>query len=310
MNKCLFCYKDSDGAFYHKKCCKRFFGTETYPLIEIDSEKLKELAMVTVSNRTALTGVQPKLSLSLEAMDKHTKRLTIVGFNGDYILKPQSTDYPFMPEVEDLTMHLAKHFGINTAEHALIKDVNGQIAYLTKRFDRVKQTKIHVEDFCQLSELLTEQKYKSSYERGGKLIQKYATDYGLDTINYFRIILFSFLTGNNDMHLKNFSLVHLDQKIALAPAYDLLNVNLLFPKDKEELALTLNSKKNKLKKSDFEILASNLGISSVVVNNIFKLVRKKLSTADQLIDSSFLSESYKQRYAEILMQKARQIDLI
>ena len=179
------------------------------PILELNREQLNKLAQITVNERLALTGVQPKISLSLKD-EKGNKRLTLVGLWGDYILKPQSTEFAFMPEVEDLTMHLAKLFKIETAEHALIRTSTGELAYITKRFDRVKGEKIHVEDLCQLSELLTEQKYKSSYERVGKIIRLYATNSGLDVINYFRLVLFSFLTGNNDMHLKNFSLMHTD----------------------------------------------------------------------------------------------------
>ncbi|MFC3199893.1 HipA domain-containing protein [Parapedobacter deserti] len=172
------------------------------------------MARITVNERLAVTGVQPKLSLSLEG-ERGNKRLTLVGLWGDYILKPQSSDFPAMPGVEDLTMHLAKLFKIETAEHALIQTSSGELAYITKRFDRVKGKKVHVEDLCQLSELLTEQKYKSSYERAGKIIKQYATNSGLDVIKYFRMVLFCFLTGNNDMHLKNFSLMHTERGILL-----------------------------------------------------------------------------------------------
>lgn len=134
----------------------------------------------------------------------------------------------------------------------------GELVYITKRFYREKKQKIHVEDMCQLSELLTEQKYKSSYERIGKVLRKHVTNLGLDTIKYFRLVLFCFLTGNNDMHLKNFSLMHTDKGILLSPAYDLLNINLIFPSDKEDLALTLNGKKKRIKRLDFDKFAENL----------------------------------------------------
>lgn len=209
MTNCLFCYQlvDTGEYEYHTSCSKKFFGTAKVPILELDQEKLKKLAQVTVNERLALTGVQPKISLSLNG-EKGNKRLTLVGLWGDYILKPQSANFEAMPQVEDLTMHLAKLFKIETTQHALIRTSSGELAYITKRFDRLKRNKIHVEDLCQLSELLTEQKYKSSYERVGKLIRQYTTNSGLDAIRYFRLVLFSFLAGNNDMHLKNFSLVH------------------------------------------------------------------------------------------------------
>lgn len=306
MANCLFCYQPVDGGEYHPTCSRRFFGTTTVPILELDKEKLIKLGQITVNERLALTGVQPKLSLSLEGK-KGEKRLTLVGLWGDFILKPPSSVYPMMPEVEDLTMHLAALFRIETAAHTLLRTTTGELAYITKRFDRQKGKKIHVEDLCQLSQLLTEQKYKSSYERVGKIIKQYATNSGLDVLNYFRLVLFSFLTGNNDMHLKNFSLMHTEKGILLAPAYDLLNVNLIFPQDKEDLALTLGGRKRKIKRSDFEQFAMSLGVAEQVRNHIFKDFEHKGGVIRDLIDQSFMDSDYKKRYFEIVMGKYAQI---
>jgi len=307
MTNCLFCYQPVETGEYHFACSKKFFGTTQVPVLELDQEKLNQLAQITVNERLALTGVQPKISLSLNG-EQGNKRLTLVGLWGDYILKPQSKDFAFMPEVEDLTMHLAKLFRIETAEHALIRTSAGELAYITKRFDRVKGKKIHVEDLCQLSELLTEQKYKSSYERAGKIIKQYATNSGLDVIKYFRLVLFSFLTGNNDMHLKNFSLMHTDKGILFSPAYDLLNVNLIYPDDKEDLALTLGGRKRKVKRSDFDQFAMSLGLTEIVRDNIYKDFSKQLDRIQELIDRSFLIDEYKERYTQIFSYKTKQID--
>ncbi|MFZ4263821.1 HipA domain-containing protein [Sphingobacterium sp. HJSM2_6] len=304
----MFCYKVLNEGDYHPNCSKKFFGTTTVPVLELDQEKLNKLAQITVSERLALTGVQPKISLSLNG-EKGNRRLTLVGLWGDYILKPQSLDYAFMPEVEDLTMHLAKLFKIETAEHTLIKTSTGELAYLTKRFDRLKGSKIHVEDLCQLSELLTEQKYNGSYERVGKVIKQYATNSGLDVIKYFRLVLFSFLTGNNDMHLKNFSLMHTEKGILLSPAYDLLNVNLIYPKDKEDLALTLGGRKRKVKRSDFDQFAMSLGLLDLVRDNIYKDFKKQTEKVKDLISKSFLNDEYKEAYFEIYKLKMAQISL-
>jgi len=308
MTNCLFCYQPVELGEYHAICSKKFFGLNQVPLLELDQEKLNKLAQITVNERLALTGVQPKISLSLNG-EKGNKRLTLVGLWGDYILKPQSAEFSFMPEVEDLTMHLAKLFKIETAEHALIRTSTNELAYITKRFDRVEGRKIHVEDLCQLSELLTEQKYKSSYERVGKIIKQFATNSGLDVIKYFRLVLFSFLTGNNDMHLKNFSLMHTDKGILFSPAYDLLNVNLIFPDDKEDLALFLGGRKRKIKRSDFDQLAMSLGISDVVRDNIYKDLSKQTDKVQDMIDRSFLTEEYKKKYFQIYECKIKQIDL-
>lgn len=308
MANCLFCYKPVEGGDYHSNCLKKFFGTTTVPMLELDQEKLNKLAQITVNERLALTGVQPKISLSLNG-EKGNRRLTLVGLWGDYILKPQSSEYVFMPEVEDLTMHLAKLFKIETAEHTLIKTSTGELAYLTKRFDRKNGKKIHVEDLCQLSELLTEQKYNGSYERVGKIIKQYATNSGLDIIKYFRLVLFSFLTGNNDMHLKNFSLMHTDSGVLLSPAYDLLNVNLIYPKDKDDLALTLGGRNRKVKRSDFDQFAMSLGLTDLVRDNIYKYFSKQTDKVTASIASSFLTEEYKESYTEIYKRKLNQIGL-
>lgn len=310
MTNCLFCYQlvDTGEYEYHTSCSKKFFGTAKVPVLELDQEKLKKLAQVTVNERLALTGVQPKISLSLNG-EKGNKRLTLVGLWGDYILKPQSANFEAMPQVEDLTMHLAKLFKIETAQHALIRTSSGELAYITKRFDRLKRNKIHVEDLCQLSELLTEQKYKSSYERVGKIIRQYTTNSGLDAIRYFRLVLFSFLVGNNDMHLKNFSLVHTQNDVLFSPAYDLLNVNLIFPGDKEELALTLAGRKRKIKRSDFDQFATSLEITDIVRNNVYKDFSNQIYKAVDLINRSFLNTDYKEGYITILNDKFKQLGL-
>jgi serine/threonine-protein kinase HipA len=308
MNNCLFCYQPVKVGTYHLGCSKKFFGTMQVPVLEINREIIRNLAENTVNKRLALTGVQPKISLTIEG-DRGHRRLTFVGLWGEYILKPQSDDYAYMPEVEDLTMHLAKVFKIETAEHALIRTTIGELVYITKRFDRVDGKKVHVEDLCQLSGMLTEQKYKSSYERAGKIIKQYATNTGLDVNKYFRLVLFSFITGNNDMHLKNFSLMHTDKGIMLSPAYDLINVNLVYPKDKEDLALTLNGRKSNIQRSDFDQFAYNLGISEKARDNIYEDFSQEMNKVQDWVERSFLSEEYKEKYLQIIQNKQEKIGL-
>ncbi len=228
MPNCLFCYKDAGTAGYHTPCSKRFFGTSEVPELELNDSLLKDLAEKTISRHITITGVQPKLSVTLHRAATGN-RLTIVGLWGQYILKPQHNSYPQMPQNEDLTMHLAELFGINTCSHCLLKASDGNLVYIAKRFDRLKDGKIHMEDFCQLSGLMTENKYKGSYERTGKLILQYCTNTGLDAVRYFEVLLFSYLTGNNDMHLKNFAVLHQAESVAFSPAFDLLNVHTLTP---------------------------------------------------------------------------------
>ena len=302
MANCCFCYQASGDQEYHEKCSRKFFGMSTPPKLELDNQLLKDLANQTINERIAITGVQPKLSVTLEKREK-SNHLTIVGLWGEYILKPQHDCFPMMPEVEDLTMHLASLFRIPVCEHTLLRASNGSFAYLAKRFDRIKGKKVHMEDFCQLSEFLTENKYKSSYEKIGKLILKYCTNRGLDALNYFELVLFSYLTGNNDMHLKNFAVLHQENGIYLSPAFDLLNVNLVNPADDEEIALTLNGKKKRLKLQDFKDLGTSLQIPEKAIENSFKKFTSGNNKVELLINASFLSEEQKELYHRIWIKK-------
>jgi serine/threonine-protein kinase HipA len=292
-----------DDQQYHARCCKKFFGTSTLPELHLDKQILSDLATRTVNKRIALTGVQPKLSVDLEK-EVGGERLTIVGLWGQYILKPQHDEFQFMPETEDLTMHLADLFKIRTCQHALIPTSEGKLAYIAKRFDREMGQKIHVEDFCQISGFLTEQKYKGSYEKIGKLVAQYCTNKGLDTLNFFELVLFCYLTGNNDMHLKNFSVIHhSDHTFSLSPAYDLLNINLVFPDDADELALTLNGRKRKITKADFDTFAKGLYLPEKAVNNIYSKFAGARGKVEEMIQSSLLPQDWKQRYIEIWDKK-------
>jgi serine/threonine-protein kinase HipA len=306
MATCWFCYKDAGEKQYHTRCCEYFFGMKEAPELLLDNELLQQLAEKTVNQRIAVTGVQPKLSVALESVNgSKASRLTIVGLWGNYILKPQHQLYPMMPENEDLTMHLASLFKIRVCEHTLLKATDGSMVYLAKRLDRSDGRKIHMEDFCQLSEFLTENKYKGSYERIGKLITKYCGNKGLDLLNYFELVLFSYLTGNNDMHLKNFSVLHQNAEIVLCPAYDLLNVNLVNPADDEDLALTLNAKKKKIKLADFITLADSLNISEKVRELTFRKFMSLNDSVESLIDASFLNPESKDKYKLIWHRKQK-----
>ena len=274
------------------------------PELKMDKQLLKDLAEKTISKHIAVTGVQPKLSVTLEK-NTGNGRLTIVGVWGEYILKPQHDELPAMPETEDLTMHLAEIFNIAVCNHTLLRATDGTLVYIAKRFDRKNGQKMHVEDFCQLSEFPTENKYKGSYERAGKLILTYCTNSGLDVLKYFELLVFCYLTGNNDMHLKNFSLLHLESGIALSPAYDLLNVNLVFPKDQEEVALLLNGKKKNIKLRDFEALGIVLNIPEKVRHNIYKKFKSYNTEVYELIQTSFLNAESKETYWEIWNEKQK-----
>jgi serine/threonine-protein kinase HipA len=304
MSNCWFCYKNSGAYNYHPKCARRFFGSEIAPDLQLDRVLLKQLAEQIVNKSIALTGVQPKLSVTLEKA-REGNRLTIVGLWGEYILKPQHDGYHQMPETEDLTMHIAAVFKIPVCKHTLLKASDGSMVYMSKRFDRDNGKKIHMEDLCQLSEFQTENKYKGSYERAGKIISQYCTNTGLDTLNYFELVLFSYLSGNNDMHLKNFSVLYTGTGIELSPAYDLLNVNLVNPKDTEEMALTLNGKKSRLNLRDFALLAAALKIPDRAYANSLKKFSAKNNEVEELINHSFLDDAAKEAYLTIWKEKQR-----
>jgi serine/threonine-protein kinase HipA len=197
--------------------------------------------------------------------------------------------------------------GLKVAKHGLIKLKTNDLAYVTRRFDRPKKgKKVAVEDFCQLSELLTENKYNSSIEKAGKIILRYASNSGLDLVSYYELILFSYLTGNSDMHLKNFSLMRNNSNdIILAPFYDLLATRLLLPEDKEETALTINGKRNKLKKDDFVASAKSLKIGDKVITKCFERILKHVPKMKVLIQKSFLSKDLKQAYSKLIDTRAK-----
>lgn len=292
---CLLCYKSLDKSEidYHTKCVMKTFGLKQMPTIDIDEKKLTSYAKKIVDANTAITGVQPKLSLWLDESKKNI-RFTVVDDKSNYIIKPQSETYQSLPENEDLCMHLAETFGIETAAHCLIRLQKGELAYITKRFDREDENKLSCEDLCQLTESLTEHKYRSSYEKTGKIIKQFSTQTGLDTLRYFELVVFSFISGNADMHLKNFSMFEKEEgQFCLSPAYDLVSTMLVIKNEPEQMALTLNGRKNKLTKKDFVALATNLSITERQMENCFQSFSKKLELVIWWIENSFLPEDQK-----------------
>ena len=310
MSKCLYCYKElGEGEVdFHKRCSKKFFGVPTAPELPYSLDELDSLAAQVIKSQTTLTGVQAKLSLHL---DRHegSKRLTIVGLWGDFIFKPQTQSYKTLPENEDLTMHLAEIAKIKVVPHTLIRLQDGTLGYLTKRIDRTSEGgKIPMEDMCQLTERQTEYKYKSSYEQIAKVIAKHSYVPLLDLTDFYEQVFFNWLVGNNDMHLKNYSLYAPKGKWVLTPAYDLLNVSMVNPKDTEELALTLNAKKKRIKKSDFVRAMETSGISPKVFDNILGKYRKLLPKFNEIIDLSFLDKEDKEIYKQSITSRLARIE--
>ena len=292
---------------FHPQCARKFFGMREAPLLEYRHEDLDQLAEQVIRAQTSLTGVQPKLSLNLNKHEGRS-RLTIVGLWGEYIFKPQTDMYPQLPENEDLTMHLAEVIKIRVVPHSLIRLADGKLGYITKRIDRTKNgEKIDMEDMCQLTLHPTEYKYKGSHEQIAKVIKQHCDMPKLDLTNYMQVLLFCFVTGNNDMHLKNFSLYRPLNGYQLSPAYDLINVAIANPEDKEELALSLSGKKSNLKLNDFLRSATTMGLEANVVLRLIDNMRKAIPKWTSLIHGSFLSEDMKDRYGQIIMSRINRL---
>lgn len=310
MCKCLYCYRplNAGEVDFHPLCAKKFFGVKEVPSLDYTLKEIDSLASQIIEEQTSLTGVQPKLSLHL---NKHegSQRLTIIGLWGGFIMKPQTDAYPQLPEIEDLTMHLAEIAKIDVVPHTLMRMADDALCYVTRRIDRTsKGEKIAMEDFCQLTERQTEYKYKSSYEAIGKAIMRYSSVPKMDLTNFMEALLFSWIVGNNDMHLKNFSIYEpMKGKPRLTPAYDMLNAAIVNPRDNEELALTLNGKKSKIKTDDFIKAAATLGLQENVIQNLFtkyKAIEEKFVTC---IMDSFLSEELKDAYIELISRRIEKL---
>jgi len=312
MKRCLFCYQplEENEVDFHPGCSRKIFGQPEPPILPYTEEQMGELALKVVQSQIAVTGVQAKLSLHLQAIDgsRGPKRFTIFGLWGGYILKPQTGHYPQLPEVEDLTMHLASLAKIEVVPHSLIRLQSGGLAYITKRIDRDKIRKLHMEDMCQLTERLTEDKYHGSYEQIAKTILKYSRNPGLDVVNFFEQVLFSFLTGNADMHLKNFSLLNTPGVgYALSPAYDMVSTALVNPADDEDMALALNAKKKKIGRKDFIVAFNTLKLDQKQQDNIFKKMENAKDAWMDFIGISFLSDDFKERLMNIIKQRFSRI---
>jgi serine/threonine-protein kinase HipA len=165
-----------------------------------------------------------------------------------------------------------------------------------------------MEDMCQLTERLTEEKYNGSYEQIGNAILKHSSYPGLDVVNFCELVLFSFLTGNADMHLKNFSLNYqTGTGIGLAPAYDLLATALVNPADEEDMALTLNGKKKKINLNDFKSAFKTLHLDDKQQDNIFKKMEKSKLQWMELIGNGFLTGEFRDRYRGLLESRFKRL---
>ncbi len=264
-------------------------------------EQVREAAQR--ASKMSVQGVQPKLSAVL---DIKQKIFEIVDKNGQYILKPRNYIYPELPENEDLSMKMAKLAGIDTPTHGLIYSKDGTMTYFIKRFDRIgRNKKLPVEDFAQLTGNRRDTKYDSSMEKVAGVIDRFCTFPSVEKIKLFRLTLFNFLIGNEDMHLKNFSLITRDGKIELSPSYDLLNSSIAVEKPLEEIALSLGGKRRNL---TARLLIDyygkeRLGLKGKVIQGVIEKITASFPGWESLIDINFLSGNMKMKYKELLKHR-------
>lgn len=283
-----------------KRLARNLQHLEDFPL----SANEQRRTSITQVNKVSIQGIQPKLSAKLN-ITKGT--FEVADTNGTFILKPQTDTYEQLPENEDLSMRLAEMVGIKVPLHGLLYCKDGSLTYFIKRFDRAGKQKIAVEDFCQLANKKRDEKYDFSMERLIPIIESYCTFPVIEKANLFLRVLFNFIIGNEDMHLKNFSLIRLNDKVELAPAYDFLNTAIVFDKFTEEIVLTLNGKKRNLRQKDLidYFAYQRLELNQKTVEKIIKQITSQFSDWQKLIEVSFLKPTLKKAYLEIIEKRLK-----
>lgn len=305
MNKCLSCYQALDEGVvdYHSHCARAFYGVKGAPSLPYNLSDMERLAKEVAELSISVPGVQPKLSLGwikTTVENGRLGRLTITdALGGNYILKPQNSEFPQMPENEHLSMMLAELFEIEIVPANLIRLASGELCYITKRIDRNEDgSKNHMIDFLQILELAD--KYMGTMEMLGKKIGELSENTLLDKFRFLELTVFNYIIGNNDMHLKNYSMFLSKNGWVLSPSYDLLNVKIILPKDKEDIALKLGGKKENFKKLYFDQLGEVLKLNSKQINSIYLKLKSWAPQAIQLIENSFLDRKGKDQYKKIV----------
>lgn len=312
--RCLLCYDEpeADSGDIHARCARRLFGQGPVPRLDVSLDQVQTLAEQAVRARITVPGAQAKLSLGLAGggSARAPRRLTLVDAPAGYILEPPSPDFPFLPELEDLSMHLTRLAGIPCVPHGLVRLASGELAYLTRRVDRQSGTKLHMEDMCQLGGKHTEAKYRGSHEQVARLVQRFSTQPGLDLIRVYEQVLAAFLMGNSDMHLKNLSLLKDPQRgWLLSPAYDMVATRLVLENDPDELALSLNGKRSRLDHGDFLAAMATSGLETRVAHNLLRRVARALPRWHTMIDRSFLPADLRVSYHALITERATRLGL-
>ena len=309
MKRCPITYETCGKSLYSEKGLKLLSqNLERLELLEYTAAEQRSEAMARAT-KLSIQGVQPKLSAILNIKDS---RFELVDTGGKYILKPQHHIYPQLPENEDVTMRMAKAAGINVPLHGMIWSKDGSLTYFIKRFDRAgHKDKIPLEDFAQLAGLSRDTKYNYTMEKLILLIDEFCTFPVIEKAKLFRLVLFNFLTGNEDMHLKNYSVIRNGDKIELSPAYDLVNSTIVLKGGAEEIALSLAGKKRKLTR---KVLVDyfgkeRCGLTDKIVNNILTEINQAKETWFELLDNGFLNSESKEKYRILLEKRIKILEL-
>ncbi|HPA24429.1 MAG TPA: HipA domain-containing protein [Candidatus Cloacimonas sp.] len=309
MKRCPITYEPCGKSLYSEKGLKLLSqNLERLELLEYTAAEQRSEAMARAT-KLSIQGVQPKLSAILNIKDS---RFELVDTGGKYILKPQHHIYPQLPENEDVTMRMAKAAGINVPLHGMIWSKDGSLTYFIKRFDRAgHKDKIPLEDFAQLAGLSRDTKYNYTMEKLILLIDEFCTFPVIEKAKLFRLVLFNFLTGNEDMHLKNYSVIRNGDKIELSPAYDLVNSTIVLKGGAEEIALSLAGKKRKLTR---KVLVDyfgkeRCGLTDKIVNNILTEINQAKETWFELLDNGFLNSESKEKYRILLEKRIKILEL-
>lgn len=275
--------------------------------LEFSAEEQRAEALAR-AGKMSIQGLQPKLSAKLNVTQG---KFELVDSFGEYLLKLPSNNYPQLPENEALTMTLAQQIGLQVPVHGLIYGKDNSMTYFIKRFDKNKKIKYGVEDFAQLSESARETKYSSSMEKVAKIITTHTSFPKIELLKLFKLTLFNYLIGNEDMHLKNFSLITIKNQISIAPHYDLLNTTIAQKNVREEVALPINGKKNNLTYKDFifYFAEKTLAINEYSIQTILMQIKQAIPLWITLIDRSFLSYEQKENYKNIIEQRRLKLNI-
>lgn len=305
MNRCPITYEQCDTAKYSERGLKmispRLGHLNDLPFTATELRR----EAVNRAKKLSIQGVQPKLSATVSVVGQELK---IVDQFGTYIIKPQNDLFPQLPENEDLTMRMAKAFGLNVPFHGMLYAKDGSLSYFIKRFDRYgKGKKYATEDFAQLTGNTRDTKYRFTMEKLVPVIEEYCSFPAIEKADFFKRIIFCYVTGNEDMHLKNFSLITKNGKTTLTPTYDLLNSSIAIQNPVEEIALTLKGKKRNLKASDFTdyYAKERLQLNEKTIAMILGQMQEATPNWKELIRISFLSDDMKEKYFNLLESRLK-----